>query len=177
MPRTKPTLRHLRRRTFRPLLEHLETRLAPANVDVLSYHNDALLTGQNLQEQNLTLANVNVTDFGKLFSQAVDGPIYAQPLYKANFAIACGTYNVVFVATENDSLYAFDADSPTAGPNGNGLYWHDSFINPGQGITAVPPTDVGNPDIVPAIGITGTPVIDPNTNTIYFVAATKEVRS
>ncbi len=177
MPRTKPTLRHLRRRTFRPLLEHLETRLAPANVDVLSYHNDALLTGQNLQEQNLTLANVNVTDFGKLFSQAVDGPIYAQPLYKANFAIAGGTHNVVFVATENDSLYAFDADSPTAGPNGNGLYWHDSFIDPAHGITAVPPTDVGNPDIVPTIGVTGTPVIDPSTNTIYFVAATKEVRS
>lgn len=122
MSKTKTTRRHLRHRHFRPLLEGLETRLAPANVDILSYHDDSLLTGQNLQEQNLTLANVNVTNFGKLFSQAVNGPIYAQPLYKANFSIAGGMHNVVFVATENDSLYAFDADSPTAGPNGNGLY-------------------------------------------------------
>jgi hypothetical protein len=164
-------------RTCRPVLERLETRLVPANVDVLSYHDDPLLTGQNLQEESLTPANVNVTNFGKLFSQAVDGPIYAQPLYKANLSIAGGTHNVVFVATENDSLYAFDADSPTAGPTANGLYWRDTFVDPAHGVTAVPPTDVGNPDIVPTIGITGTPVIDPAAGTIYFVVATKEMRS
>jgi hypothetical protein len=175
----KPVRGKRARRDFVPALERLEARLAPANVDVLSFHNDLLLSGQNLQEEVLTPANVNATGFGKLFSQPVDGYLYAQPLYKANLAIAGGTHNVAFLATEHDSVYAFDVDSPTAGPTGNGLYWKTSFLDPANGVTSVPAGDVGivSTNIVPEVGITGTPVIDGSTNTLYVVAKTKEVRA
>jgi fibronectin type 3 domain-containing protein len=163
-----------RRRPFcknhRPVLEQLECRLVPSNL--LTYHNDNQSTGQNLAETILTPANVNSSSFGKLFSTSVDGQVYAQPLYMANVAITTGpspgTHNVVFVATEHDSLYAIDAD------NGQVL-WHDSFINPALGITSVPSGDVNTADLSPEIGITGTPVIDPTTNTLYLDAKTKEV--
>src|SRR5262249_34564439 len=109
-------------RSYRPILEKLETRLAPANVDVLRYHNNLSLHGANLSEETLTLANVNPTEFGKLFSQPVDGYVYAEPLYKAQLVIPNrGTHNVVFVATEHDSVYAFDGDSNT-GLNANYLW-------------------------------------------------------
>ena len=165
------------RRPFRPHLEHLETRLAPANVDVLTYHNDPFLSGQNRQEDTLTPANVNSTTFGQLFSQPVDGYVYAEPLYKANLKIGDGTANVAFVATEHDSVYAIDTDSPTAGPNKNGIYWQTSFLDPAHGITTIPsPGVVSNSDIVPEIGITGTPVIDGGAGTLYIIAKTLEVR-
>jgi hypothetical protein len=177
----KPSRRQ-RRRAFRPVLEFLETRLAPANVDVLSFHNDPSITGQNLQETILTPANVNAANFGRLASQAVDGYVYAQPLYKANLAIpGKGTHNVVFVATQHDGVYAFDADDLS-------LLWQRSFIDPANGINTVPNGDVGSGDVVPEIGITGAPVIDPTLTanplrpsdptsaTIYFVAKTKETR-
>jgi hypothetical protein len=164
------------RKTFRPRLERLETRLAPANADVLSFHNDSFLTGQNLQEEVLTPANVNATSFGKLFSQPVDGPIYAQPLYKANLMIGGTPHNVAFVATEHDSVYAFDlVDNPVTGLSATQL-WKTSFINTAAGITPIPASELGNPDIVPEIGITGTPVIDGSTNTLYVDARTREVR-
>ena len=106
--------------------------------------------------------------FGKLFACAVDGEVYAQPLYVANFAIAGGTHNVVLVATMNDSVYAFDADASSCVP-----YWQKSFL--GTGVTPVPPADTGEDgDINTIIGITGTPVIDPATGTLYVVAKTKE---
>src|ERR1700738_4535243 len=114
-PRT-PIRRQPARPAFRPIVERLETPLAPANVDVLSYHYDALLSGNNAQETNLHpgLASdptaVNATNFGKLFSQPVDGQIYATPLYKADLLIGGVSHNVAFVATEHDSVYAFDAD-------------------------------------------------------------------
>jgi hypothetical protein len=90
-----PRHRKYRRPRFRPVLETLEWRLAPANVDVLSYHNDTFLTADNLQETTLTPSNVNPTNFGKLFSQPVDGYVYAQPLYKANLTIGGTPHNVV----------------------------------------------------------------------------------
>src|SRR5438445_3802086 len=158
----------LARQRFRPTIEHLESRLAPANVAILTGHNDAFLSGANAQETNLTPATVNPSNFGNLFNYAVDGYTYAQPLYVPNLTIAGGTHNVVFAATEHDSVYAFDGD-------GGGQLWKRSFINPASGVTSVPQPDVISGDIVPEIGITGTPVIDPATNTMYVVAKTKEV--
>jgi hypothetical protein len=161
-------------------LERLETRLAPANVDVLSAHNDTFLSGQNLQEEILTPANVNAGSFGKLFTKPVDGYVYAQPLYKANLLIpGQGVHNVAFVATEHDSVYAFDTDNPAAGAGPEGSLWKVSFLAPANGVTSVPAGDVGivSTNIVPEVGITGTPVIDGATNTLYVVAKTKEVRA
>ncbi|TMH84192.1 MAG: pyrrolo-quinoline quinone [Betaproteobacteria bacterium] len=98
----------------------------------------------------------------------MDGEVYAQPLYVANYLIQGGTHNVVFVATQNDSVYAFDADA-----NPCVQYWQKSFL--GTGVTTVPPGDTGETgDINTQIGITGTPVIDPATGTLYVVAKTKE---
>lgn len=148
--------------------------MAFSQVNVLTYHNDNARTGQNLNETILTPANVNSTNFGKLCSYAVDGYVYAQPLYVSNVPIpGQGSHNVIFVATEHDSVYAFDADSNT-GP-GQGLIWRTNL-----GISAITPNnDFGNryqlyPDIRPEVGITGTPVIDPVAGTLFVDAFTHE---
>jgi hypothetical protein len=166
----------------RPKLESLEQRLAPANVDILSSHYDQSLTGQNLQETVLhpgpasDPTALNATNFGTLFSQSIDGQAYAQPLYKANLNMgALGTHNVAFIATEHDSVYAFDADNNT-GANAAPL-WHRSFIDPANGITTTPYAELSTPDVFPEIGITGTGVIDASTSTLYEVVSTKEIRS
>ena len=147
---------------------------AAAQATVATYHNDKARTGNNLLETTLTTSNVNPALFGKLFSQFVDGYVYAQPLYVPNVSITgLGTHNVVYVATMNDSVYAFDADS-NSGSNAQPL-WKVSFINPKSGITTVPATDVNCSDLFsPKIGIVGTPVIDTASGTLYVIARTKE---
>jgi hypothetical protein len=167
--------RRIRRFCFQPRLETLEPRLAPANVDVLSFHYDALLSGNNANEQNLTLTNLNPTNFGRLFTEPVDGQIYATPLYKHNVTIGGTLHDLAYVVTEHDGVYAFDVPADTDAPTG-ALLWKRSFIDPANGITSVPSADTSG-NIFPEYGITGTPVIDPATNTMYFVTQTKEVRS
>ncbi len=132
---------------------------------VLTYKYDNARSGANTNETQLTLANVNVTNFAQLFTYAVDGYCYAEPLYVANLQIpGQGTHNVVFVSTENDSVYAFDADS-NAGTNG-GLLW---FTNLGTALISVNNYGVRYHHnlLNPLIGITGTPVIDPVSGTLY----------
>jgi hypothetical protein len=133
---------------------------------------DNMQSDVNSSETVLSPANVNASSFGKLFSYPLDGFAYASPVYASSVSIpGQGTHEVVYVATEHDSIYAFDATGRTATP-----FWKDSFINPGAGITTVPAADVGECcDIAPEIGISGTPVIDPATNTMYVVVKTKEV--
>ena len=145
---------------------------AHAQVNVTTHHNDTARDGLNVNETILAPANVNASQFGQLFAQPVDGYVYTQPLYVSNLSIAGVTHNVVYVATEHDSVYAFDADS-NMGANANPL-WHVSFINPAAGITTLNNTDVSCTDIDSEVGITGTPVIDLSSNTLYVVAATKE---
>jgi hypothetical protein len=137
---------------------------------IFTYHNDAAQTGQNLKEYALTPSNVGASTFGQLFSCPVDGYVYAEPLYVANLTVAGVKHNVVYLATEHDSVYAFDADSPSCIQ-----LWKNNFL--GTGVTTMPWQDTGSTptnDVFPEIGITSTPVIDPATNTVYVVAKTKE---
>jgi len=123
---------------------------------VLTYHNDDARDGAYLEEVSLTPSNVNVTQFGKLASYPVDGQIYAQPLYLPQITIAGGTHDVVYVATQNDSVYAFDAD---ATGTQKATFWRISLGTP------VPKYDYSG--VSPVVGILSTPVIDATTNTIY----------
>ena len=140
--------------------------------DVLTYKYDNARTGLNPSEYVLTPQNVNQQSFGKLYSFPTDGFTYTQPLYKAQVNVpGQGVRNVIYVATEHDSVYAFDADGKNPP---QGYLWRVSFINPANGVTTVPYADVQTSDIVPEIGITGTPVIDPSSNTLYVVSKTKQ---
>jgi hypothetical protein len=132
-----------------------------------TYHADKFRSGVNSQELALTPASVNKNTFGKLFHRVVDGQIYAQPLIVNNLTIAGAKHNVVIIATEHDSVYAFDADGKISTP-----FWHRSFINPTAGVTTIPMTSSSL--IEPETGITGTPAIDTSTNTIYVAVSTKE---
>ena len=145
----------------------LASLTAQAQVNVTTWHNDSLRSGLNSQETILTTANVNVTDFGKLFSVPVDGQVYAQPLVLSGVSIGGGTHNVVYVATEHDSVYAIDAQS--------GATYAQVSLIPAGGTTVNSSSDLTTScgDIQPEIGITGTPVIDPASNTLYVVAKSK----
>lgn len=140
---------------------------AAAQINVTTFHYDNARTGQDTSETVLTPANVNSNQFGKLFTTAVDGYVYAQPLYLANVTISGAQHNVLYIATEHDSVFAIDADN-------GAILWQTSFINPAAGITSVSSTDAACTDLVPEIGITSTPVIDPVSGIIYVVAKTKE---
>ena len=135
---------------------------------VFTYHNDNTRTGANQGELVLKPANVVSAQFGKLFTLPVDGEIYAQPLYVSGVAIpGQGVRNVVYVATQHDSVYAFDADGGGPVP-----LWHVNFL--GSGITTESPANVDSDAYLDEIGIASTPVIDPATSTIYVVAYTVE---
>ncbi len=152
------------------------TQTATANAAVTdlpgmyTHHNDLARDGANQQEYALTVATVG-SSFGKLAACAVDGAIYAQPLWVANLTVNGAPHNVVLAATAHDSLYAFDGDSAACTP-----LWTVSLIDAahgaGAGETAVPNTLVGSGDgdIVPEIGVTGTPVIDPQSGILYVVS-------
>jgi len=137
----------------------------PGTAKVLTYHNDVARTGQNLEERILTLANVNVKKFGKVGFLDTDGLVDAEPLYVSNLTIAGRAHNVVFAATEHDSVYAFDADTLTQ-------LWHVSVI----GANETPSDDRGCAQVSPEIGITSTPVISLNGNggVMYLVAMSKD---
>ncbi len=136
---------------------------------IWTYQYDNTRAGANTNETILTPANVNVDNFGKLFTYNVDGYVFAQALVATNVTIPNqGVHNVLYVVTEHDTVYAFDADNYVPTP-----YWTASFINPAANIIPVPAGDAqGN--IAPEIGITATPVIDPATGTMYLEARTKE---
>jgi hypothetical protein len=139
---------------------------------VFTYHNNLARDGTNTQEFALTTANVKSTTFGKLFSCAVDGATYTQPLWVPGVNINGTLHNIILVATEHDSVYAFDADgSPCI------TLWQKSMLQTGE--IPFQNSDFGGGffDIQPEIGITGTPVIDPATKTVYLVAKSKVTAS
>lgn len=148
----------------------LLTSPAHGQVNILTNRYDGARTGANLSETTLTVANVNPSQFGKLYSYPVDGSVYAQPLYVSGVVINGVPRNVLYVATMNDKVYAFDADSSSPSP-----LWMRDFTNP-PSVTPVPIADIvaPNKNIVGNVGIQSTPVIDAASGTIYLVARTKE---
>ena len=155
--------------TFALLLVAL-THAALAQVSVLTYHYDNARTGANTQETTLTPANVASSSFGLLFTLHVDGYVYAQPLYLPNVPIpGQGTHDVVYVATENDTVYAFDADAGK--PTNPHPLWKTKLKAPGERAVASKLTECT--DLVPKVGITSTPVIDDATGTLYVVTQAK----
>jgi hypothetical protein len=142
---------------------------------VYTYHNDPAQDGANSQEYALTPANVNTGSFGKLFSCTADGAIYAQPLWVANLTVGGAKRNVVLVATQHDSVFAFDADQ-----NPCAQLWSANLLDAAHGANSGETTVVsGGPGavvgwglggITPETGVTGTPVVDPATDTLYVVS-------
>ena len=141
------------------------TVTAPPGTDVITYKNDLARTGQNLTEKTLSPTNVNSANFGKLRFLSTDGKVDAQPLYLSALNVGGVFHNVVFVETENDSVYAFDADT-------GAQLWQVSLVAAGE--TASGPVNCD--EVTPTIGITSTPVIDRSAGThgtIYIVAMTQ----
>src|SRR5271168_1686601 len=155
-------LRLSRRTTILAFLTLVMAFASQAQTNVLTYHNDNGRTGQNLNETILTPLNVNSTNFGSLAFLPVDGLVDAEPLYVANLTVGGATHNVLFVVTENDSAYAFDADTFVQ-------LWHSSVL----GANETPSDPRGCDQVTPQIGITSTPVIDTSAGahgTIFLVA-------
>ena len=147
----------------------LTVTAASAGTDVVTYKYDALRTGQNLTETSLTATNVTSATFGLLRNLPVDGLVDAQPLYLATLIVAGSAHNVVFVATEHDSVYAFDADT-------GAKLWQASLIGAGESTS----DNRGCSQVAPEIGITSTPVIDRKAGVhgaIYIVAMSKDASS
>jgi hypothetical protein len=141
----------------------------PAGTDVLTYKNDLSRSGQNSSETTLTPTNVNSSSFGLLRNLAVDGKVDAQPLYVSQLSVSGSAHNVVFAATEHDSVYAFDADTGSA-------LWHASLLAAGETLS----DSQGCGQVVPEIGITSTPVIDRSAGAhgiLYAVAMSKDASS
>lgn len=141
----------------------------PTTASVTTWHNDNARTGQNLNETTLTTANVNSSSFGMLFVLSTDGAVDAQPLYLPNLTISAAAHNVIFVATEHGSVYGFDADTGTQ-------LWQVSTLASGE--TPSDPRSCNQ--VSPEIGVTSTPVIDPNAGphgTIYVIAMSKDASS
>ena len=136
------------------------------HTDVTTYKNDVARTGQNLTETSLTTANVNATSFGLLRTLATDGKVDAQPLYLSALSLNGTAHNVAFVATENDTVYAFDTDS-------GATLWQKSLLASGES----PSDDRSCGQVTPTIGITATPVIDRSAGMhgiIYVVAMSRD---
>ena len=137
-----------------------------SGVQVLTYHNDNTRQGQNTQETALTPSNVTSSGFGKVGFDSTDGKVDAEPLYVPGVTIGGATHNVLYVVTENDSAYAFDADTGT-------VLWKVSTLGTGESAGVPHNCD----QVAPKIGMTSTPVIDPKTGahgTIYMVAASQD---
>jgi len=138
---------------------------------VVTYHNNLVRDGTNTQEYALTTSSVTTATFGKLFSCPVDGAAYTQPLWVPGLSIGAALRNTIFVATQHDSVYAFDADA-----NPCSQLWHVNLLDAAHGGTSgetpVPTGDVGSgfQDILPEIGVTGTPVIDLASGTLYVIS-------
>jgi hypothetical protein len=160
------------RRSYLVLFASLAIVAPPSRSQLATSQYNNQRTGANLAETRLTPANVNSGSFGKLFSLRVDGDVYAQPLVLSQVELpGQGKHDVAFIATEHDSVYAFDADKK-APP-----FWHVSFLDPAKGITAIPGEHVRCPFINPEVGITSTPVIDPQQGTLFVLARTMEQAS
>jgi hypothetical protein len=154
-------------------LAHCAQAHAGSDMNVLTYHNDDGRSGLYPNETILKINNVKAASFGKLLSYPVDGEIYAQPLYVQNVDVGGkGPHNVVYVATQHNSVYAFDADA-CPGDQAQPL-WHVRLLDAAGRARPVPEADVKSADISPEIGITATPVIDATSGTIYVVSKTKE---
>ncbi|MFZ0797420.1 MAG: hypothetical protein WCA13_03150 [Terriglobales bacterium] len=147
--------------------------IGDAQVAVTTWHYDNARSGANPNETILTPLNVNFNQFGKLFTQPVDGLVIAQALYLPGVTIpGNGVHDVVYVATMHDSVYAFDADSAT-GSNASPL-WHTSFLIDGAIPVPIALQGCGATTQWTEVGIVSTPVIDPAAGTLYVVAKTYE---
>lgn len=167
-----PTIADRCRSILYPFALVLLCSTVSAQTSVLTQHNDLKRTGWDSTETELTQATISNGRFGKIFSRQVDDQIYAQPLVVSNVSIGGGTHNVVYVATVNNSVYAFDADDSTV----TAPYWQVNLTYSGYRVpaytdfTGKTPCGSSYTDFTGNIGIIGTPVIDPTTNTLYVVA-------